>query len=294
MKTIFTLTSARSGTLYLRNLFQRNAPNGVARHEPFFDWGNPALFGRAIYWASCGQLEPLRPLLALKKRYVERLSGEFYLESSHAFLKSAYRVALEFFPDMQLVHLIRHPLKVAKSEAYRIGWRYRLRVPFHHYRGDDGQRYFVWSLTGKEPIYQHFDLCRLSLFQRCLIQWIEIENRAAWFLDEHQLRDRCFTLHTPGDLNDPARVQLMFEFLGVTTTLPNLHFGGRKNRSLGNRATIITPEDEAEARAVLERLPEGYVKIFQQEPYRRYSWVSCLTRSRPELRDASKPLAACP
>ena len=120
MKTvIFTLTSARSGTLYLRSLFQKNVCDCVCRHEPFFDWGNPTLFGRAIEDASLGQLDRIRALLAKKRAYIDRLQASAYLESSHAFLKSAYVAALEFFPEMRLIHLIRDPLKVAKSEAYR-------------------------------------------------------------------------------------------------------------------------------------------------------------------------------
>src|SRR5690349_14373424 len=102
--TIFTLTSARSGTLYLKELFVRNVRNSVCRHEPFFDWGNPTLFGPAIYDAATGRLDRIRKLLAKKRQYVNGLPGQVYLESSHAFLKSAYVAALEYFPEMQLLH----------------------------------------------------------------------------------------------------------------------------------------------------------------------------------------------
>src|SRR6476646_7372875 len=149
-KVIFTLTSARSGTLYLRALFAHNVPGCVCRHEPFCDCGNPTLFGRSIYDAYAGRIDRIRKLLAKKRRYIERLSGHTYLESSHAFLKSSYVAALEYFPEMRLVHLIRDPLKVAKSEAFRFLWRERLHAPFHFYTGDDGQRHFAWALTGNE------------------------------------------------------------------------------------------------------------------------------------------------
>jgi hypothetical protein len=189
-QTIFTLSSARSGTLFLRAVFQRNVRDCVTRHEPFFDWGNPTLFGRAIYDAYAGRIEKIRKLLAKKRRYIERLPGKIYLESNHAFLKSAHVAALEFFPDMQMIHLIRDPLKVAKSEAWREECRRRAHAPFHFYRGDDGRRHFAWALTGNEEIFQNFNRERLSLFQWYLIQWIEIENRAMNFLDENRLRDR--------------------------------------------------------------------------------------------------------
>ncbi|MGH7954259.1 MAG: hypothetical protein ACREFE_20380, partial [Limisphaerales bacterium] len=167
--TIFTLTSARSGTLYLRNLFRNNVKNCVCRHETFFDWRNPTMFGRAIYDARAGRLDKIRARLEKKRAYIQKLPGAVYLESSHAFLKSAHVAAREFFPEMKLVHLIRNPLKVARSEAYREMWRRRVRAPFHFYTGDDGRRHFAWALTGNEEIFQHFTGKKLTLFQWYLI-----------------------------------------------------------------------------------------------------------------------------
>src|SRR3954449_13191935 len=99
-QVIFTLTSARSGTLFLRNLFKNNVRDCNTRHEPFFDLGNPTMLGPAIYDAHAARLDNLRARLAQKRDYVDRLPGNAYLESSHAFLKSAYLVALEFFPRL--------------------------------------------------------------------------------------------------------------------------------------------------------------------------------------------------
>jgi hypothetical protein len=269
--SIFTLTNARSGTLYLQYLFRNNIPDCVCRHEPFFDWGNPTLFGPAIYDASCGRLDRIRQLLAKKRAYIQKLPGRFYLESSHAFLKSAYRAALEYFPEMRLIHLIRNPLKVAKSEAYREMWRRRVHAPFHFYTTDDGQRFFYWSLTGREKIFEHFAADGISLFQRYLIQWIEIENRAMQFLEQHQLYHRCFTLHSPNDLNDETKVHALFDFLGLSPATPKLRMSGRHNKNLA-RSTIITPEDEHQCAAVLERLPARYLDIFRREPYLNCNW----------------------
>ena len=269
--TLFTLTSARSGTVYLRHLFQNNVPRCICRHEPFFDWGNPPMFGRAIYDAYAGRRERLRMLLLKKRRYIQRLPGDVYLESSHAFLKSAYRVALEIFPELRLIHLIRDPLKVARSQAYREDWRRRLHAPFHYYRGDDGRRHFVWSLTGNEEIFEHFRQKRLSLFQWYLLEWIEIENRAMRFLDEHQLHSRCYTLNIPTDLNSPDRIKAMFDFFGLLTAGPVIALQGRKNRSLGYRRAV-TPENESESAEILSQLPAHYLEIFEREPYSNCGW----------------------
>lgn len=283
-KIIFTLASARSGTLFLRDIFAANIPHSACRHEPFFDWGNPTLFGPAIYDAYARRFDRIRVRLAKKQRYIDQLTAPLYLESSHAFLKSAYVAALDFFPEMKLVHLIRDPLLVAKSEAWRQEWRQRLRAPFHFYTGDDGRRHFCWALTGNEEIFQHFEAKRLSLFQWYLIQWIEIENRAMTFLEQHQLHARCFTLHSSRDLNDSNRIREMFAFFGLTTRSQPIRLGGRRNKSICHR-TVITPEDEQECQEVLESLPKSCLEIFQAEPYLRFDWSARL-RDR-ELATAS-------
>ena len=274
---IFTLTSARSGTVYLRHLFQNNVRDCVCRHEPFFDWGNPTMFGHAIYDAHAGRLDRLRQLLLKKRSYIERLPGRIYLESSHAFLKSAYRVAPEIFPELRLVHLIRDPLKVARSEAYREGWRRRIHVPFHYYRGDDGRRHFVWSLTGNEEIFEPFKRRQLTLFQWYLLEWIEIENRAMSFLEEHQLNSRCYTLQVPTDLNDPERVKAMLDFFDLNLLQPQIRLQGRKNRSLGY-STKVTSEDETECAEVLGEVSPRYLEIFAHEPYVNCAWRKTCSR----------------
>ena len=271
--TLFTLTSARSGTLYLKHLFQNNVRDCVCRHEPFFDWGNPTLFGRAVYDAYAGRVDRIKELLLKKRHYIERLPGRVYLESSHAFLKSAYVAAIEVFPELRLIHLIRDPLKVARSEAYREEWRRRVHAPFHFYKGDDGQRHFVWALTGNEEIFRTFECSRLTMFQWYLLQWIEIENRAMRFLDQHQLHRRCFTLRVPAELNDAQRLKAMFDFFGLPTLRPEITLAGRKNRSLGYSATLAVQEEE-QCTEILARLPHQFLEIFSREPYLACRWSS--------------------
>lgn len=267
----FTLCSARSGTLYLKHLFQRNVKDCLCRHEPYLDRGNPTLFGPAIYDAYAQRVSKIRARLEQKKNFVLRAGCRFYLESSHAFLKAHYVAALEVFPNLRLIHVVRDPVKVAKSEAYREELLRRFHIPFLHYRGDDRARHFNWSLTGHEQIYQGYDLAELSIFQRCFLQWIEIENRAMRYLEQDDLHKRCFTLHAPKDLNDPAKVLEMFQFFGLETlqSIPDLP--PRKNANWGH-PTIVTAQDEAECASVLRTLPRRYLEIFGHEPYVQWEW----------------------
>lgn len=290
-KLIFTLAEARSGTLYLRNLFRLNARDCDCRHETFFDIGNPTMFGPAIYDAFAGRFGKIRERLEKKRRYIQRLRGSAYIESSHSFLKSSRVAALDFFPGLRLVHLIRDPIKVAASEAYRELWRRRLHAPFHYYRGDDGKRHFAWALTGNEPIFQHFADAPLTLFQWYLIQWVEIENRAMNFLEANGLRNRCFTLHTPKDLNDAAKVRDMFEFLEIPTLQPKIIFGGRKNKSIGY---FMAPERrDSESKFVLEQMPQGYLEIFRRPPYCNFHWSELFTQPAGRETNGSPPRENC-
>src|SRR5262245_13682305 len=106
--TIFTLASGRSGTHFLYELIHRNARDCAARHETY--GFNPSMFGRPIYDRAVGRHEPTRKLLARKQRIVNRCGASVYVETSHAFLKSWCDLALEFFPHIKLVHLVRDPL----------------------------------------------------------------------------------------------------------------------------------------------------------------------------------------
>ena len=292
-KVIFTLAEARSGTLYLRNLFHLNARNCDCRHETFFDFGNPTMFGPAIYDAYAGRFGKIRARLEKKRDYIQKLSGHAYIESSHAFLKSSFVAAIDFFPDLQLIHLVRDPLKVAASEAYREDWRRRLHAPFHFYRGDDGRRHFAWALTGNEEIFRHFANDKLTLFQWYFIQWIEIENRAINFLNKHHLHNRCFTLDSPGDLNNAEKIREMFGALGVETKQPQIVFGGRKNKSIGYSPS--TTDCESELKFILEQMPERYLKIFETRPYCDFKWITRLApRNRARHFDARPVMRELP
>src|SRR5262245_49381152 len=148
MLTIFALSSGRSGTHFLYELIRRNALDCAARHEPY--GFNPSMFGRPIYDHAVGERAYTRKLLERKRKIIERCGAGVYVETNHAFLKSWYDLAPEYFPQLKLLHLVREPLKVAKSEWSREELLNRLHLPLRNYRGGDGRKYFRWALTGLE------------------------------------------------------------------------------------------------------------------------------------------------
>jgi len=277
MIVIFTLANGRSGTRFLSGLMRHNVRNCVSKHEPYTAWSNPTMFGRPIDDYLGGNTSAIRRLVQQKHRGILRYNTPVYIETNHAFLKSFADAAIEFFPDMKLIHLIRNPLKTARSETNRELQLHKWHVPFRWYTGGDGRRYFRWSLTHKEPIYQSFDLVELTLFQKYVIQWIEIENRAMQFLDRHHKHDDCFTLHSPGDINDPQRITQMFGFFGLQQAQEQIEITGHQNRTPGAK-TIITEEERRQFRQVIEQLPAESLAVFDDEPYIGYDWIDLLRR----------------
>jgi hypothetical protein len=270
--TIFTLASGRSGTHFLYQLFRRNAADCCCRHEPY--GFNPSMFGRPIYDLAVGDMAAIRRLAERKALIISRCGKPVYVETSHAFLKSWSDLAAELFPDLKLVHLVRDPLKVAKSESNRHEWLDWFHFPLRNYRGGDGRPYPRWALTTFEPIYQHFGGKKLSLFQRYVIQWIEIENRAMRFLDKFKKHADCITLQSPHELNDSKRVREMFDFLGLALRRPTIDLGGWQNRN--PRPTVIADHEREEFAQVVARLPASELAIFHKEPYVGMPFLDCL------------------
>jgi hypothetical protein len=276
--TIFTLTSGRSGTLSLCELLKRNAPQCKIKHEPYTNPWNPTMFGRAIYHHSTGHLDPVRALLRRKRRAIDWYRTPIYIETSHAFLKSYWDLAPEFFPQTKVFHLIRHPLEVARSEANREQFLDQIHWPLRHYGGLRGRSYRRWALTELESIFSDFDLSELTLFQRYLIQWIEIENRAMDYLRRFDMHSRCLTLHSPQDLNCPQAVAGILEFVGVDPageiSLPGVQH--RTQHRTPGRPTILGDDELRQARDVVAALPPRYLEIFQHEPYAGQAWATLL------------------
>jgi len=120
MIVIFTLATGRSGTRFLSGLLRHNVKDAVCKHEPYFSPSNPTMFGLPIFQYMRGDLEPIRAAVRKKQQRILRYQAAAYIETSHAFLKSYADVAIEFFPEMKLVHLIRNPLKTAQRDKSRI------------------------------------------------------------------------------------------------------------------------------------------------------------------------------
>jgi hypothetical protein len=163
-------------------------------------------------------------------------------------------------------------LQTAQSETNRENMLDRILFPYRRYRAADGRRYFRWSLTGKEEIYQHYRGRELSLFQRYFLQWIEIQNRAIEFLNRFGLNDDCVTLRSTHDLNDAETMKDAFAKLGLELKGPEVEIAGRRNRTFGF-PTRVTEHQRQEARDVLATLPNRYLTVFHSPRFAKFSWT---------------------
>lgn len=246
----------------------------------------PSMFGKPIYWYQAGQTEKIRKLFEKKENKIKSYNAKVYVETNHAFLKSFSDVAMEAFPDMKLIHLVRNPLKVAKSNLNRFKRIRKIRYPYK-YRGDDGENYIKWSLTGKEEIFKTFNYDwrnivqltdELKVYQILLLHWIEMENRAMTFLDKYEKHDDCYTLKIPKDLNNAAVLKDMFEFFELELKQEDISLRGRKNKGI-KKPTIITDEDRKQLEEIVAKIPSRYLKIFQERPYVDFEWVKMFSSS---------------
>jgi len=271
MIKIFVLASGRSGTKFLSDIFRYNVNNCISRHEPL-----PDMFGKPIYWYFMGETKNIKNLFLMKKNRINHYKKDIYIETNHAFLKSFCDVAMEYFPDMKLIHLIRNPLLVAKSEYNKHFIHDKILFPFQYYKGDSGEKYFRWALTGLEDIFKAVDIDSISLYQKYVLQWIEIENRAMKFLNKYNKKNDCYTLFIPNDLNNHNVLQDMFHFFELKPKRKEIIVRGRRN--LNMIPTNINDEDKSQLREVVNSLPDSYLNIFQKKPYKENEWVKLLMK----------------
>jgi hypothetical protein len=241
------------------------------------------MFGKPIYWHQVGDSEKLKHIFSKKQRKINTYSADAYAEINHAFLKSFYDVAMEAFPDMKLIHLIRNPLKVARSNLNRYKMIKQMHAPFT-YKGDNGKKYIKWSLTGHEDIFKNFGFNEttifnlddeLTVYQFFLLQWIEIENRAMAFLNRYNKHKDCYTLETPKKLNDATVLKDMFTFLDLQLKQEDIVFRGRKNKNI--RPTVISKDEKNKLEEIITKIDDRYLKIFRSKPYTQFEWINNLS-----------------
>lgn len=282
---LFTLASGRSGTSFLADFFARNITQCYSTHEPYFTFGNPTLFGQPIAWNTRHNDNALLPVLERKCRFIASRREPFYFESNHAFLKAFNRHAGTLLNNPGFVHLVRHPLRVAKSEYVREQMMRKLHFPLANYTDDSGERFFRWALTGHEEVFQHYP-ATLSRFQFYLLQWLEIEHRAMQLIRDNHWQDRVFFIDVDVNLKREVVLKDMVNFFDLPHK-PVFNLNLRRNKTPLIGPIAITAQDKLEFQAVVRNLPGRYKQLLRDKPYRDCSWfaeVNAYWQNNPDNR----------
>ncbi len=272
MKTIFALASGRSGTSYLAHFFKHNVKYCYSTHEPYFTFGNPVLFGKAVAWNTYQEDEKLLPLLQRKKDFIARVNKPAYFESNHAFLKTCHRYATRLVDQPGFIHLVRDPRYVAKSELVREQLIRKIHLPFAYYKCGD-KSFFQWSLTGDETIFDFYRDIKISRYQFYVLQWIEIEYRAEQLLAENNWQDKVFFIEVEKDLKDRSVMLSMLDFFNLAYVNNALKMDLRINKTPFAGQTQLSDNDLQEFEQIMAKLPQQYKSLFMRSPYKDCRWI---------------------
>lgn len=113
-RLVFAISPGRSGSAYLARLLDATA-NASAAHEP-----RPRMNGGFLRGLDDARLaatyDRRRVKIVQLLRALRSLPADFtYVETSHMFVKTFYDVVLDFFEDVQIVHLRRDTAEVIRS-----------------------------------------------------------------------------------------------------------------------------------------------------------------------------------
>jgi hypothetical protein len=228
------------------------------------------MFGKAIYASSTGNMELLEKLFAKKKKRIESTKKGNYFESNHAFLKSFANLAIQHYPDMKLVRVIRDPLMVAKSAVNKKKLTSLLPSVVTKYKTD--KKYWRWKFTGNEPVFERYKLNQLSEFQYYILEWFEVEYRAQQFLSNFNKESDCFTLYAPNDFSDRNKLKDMFAFFNINTKKEQILLPGKKNKN--HIKTRIKAKDLEAFKKVWYKLPVIYSELLKDPGYKPCPWIS--------------------
>lgn len=271
-RLIMVVTAGRSGSVFFANLINENAINASSEHEP-----DLVPFDTAALWYYEGNERELAGLAARKLsrlRTGDRLSSvpggagihqaltrsplygklfktvipqvpirEVYVEVNNAFLKSFGPALLKLVPSLEIVHLTRHPLEVAKS-AYNRGSYPNPKRP-----------YYLWPSWDRNELQLDDRITqRLSSFQLALWYWFEMELRYVAMCEQYQVAKT--TDVDLRSLNDPDEVIKLFDAHRITyRTLSTT-----VDRHKGNRDNIVDAEERMAAKEFLRYVPEVKIK----------------------------------
>jgi len=162
------------------------------------------------------------------------MPGTVYLEANHSFLQSLCDGLVEKIPELQVIHLTRNPMEVARSFANRP-------TVYEHWH--------VMPNFRKNCL--RMESAILTDFQRHLWAWIEVELRFARFIKKYP-QVRFYELEI-NQLNNAVEMQKMLDFFHLQTKTGELCVVEAKNQNAVS--TVVNVRDYHEAQQLLRDIP---------------------------------------
>lgn len=262
-QVFFTSGSGRSGTTTIVHFFNQNIADCIAEHEaapplphnklhklyqlltgtfmdPFEDKG----FRRALQWYD--QDDPrLQKVIQRRVARIQKMPGTVYLEANHSFLQSLCDGLVNEIPELQVIHLTRHPMEVARSFANRP-------TVYEHWH--------VLPQFRKNCL--RMDAAILTEFQKHLWAWIEVELRFIRFIKKYP-QVRFYELEI-NQLNEAPVMQKMLNFFNLPTKTGDLCVVEAKNKNAVQ--TSVNVRDYHEAQQLLRDIPLEVLEMLRN-PY---------------------------
>ena len=173
---VFTLTTGRSGTLYLAELLAKNLPDAECYHEIFgwdrFGVDTPDVSHMTLF-NSQGNVEKVQAFWASKLTRVAATPRQFYVETSHLLMKAGLIENLAPLTAKGTVHLIALERDVLATMV-----SFRQRLDFLH-KGNQ----WLWYLDPDYPknLVPSSDLVEAGINGVVLWYILEIRARAAHY-----------------------------------------------------------------------------------------------------------------
>jgi hypothetical protein len=173
---VFTLTTGRSGTLYLAELLAKNLPDAECYHEitgwDRFGVDTPDISHMTLF-NSQGNVEKVQAFWRAKLARVAATPRQFYVETSHLLMKAGLVENIAPLTAKGTVHLIALERDVLPTLL-----SFRKRLDFVH-KGNQ----WLWYLDPDYPqnLVPSADLVKAGINGVCLWYILEIRARAAYY-----------------------------------------------------------------------------------------------------------------
>lgn len=178
-KVFYVASTGRSGTDSLSKLFEV-IPTFYSTHEP-----EPAMNNLEMIAKNNGNAIPMKKLYRNSKRNMIRLGQlkhkKYYLEANHIFIKGFIEEIVEDFGDkLEVIHLYRDPVKVAKSilELNRVPGTVRGNEWYLDYRAKNN----IIQIEDELDLNDDFK----HDYYKCLWYWYEIEARTFFWRNKYK------------------------------------------------------------------------------------------------------------